>query len=367
MVKVLFDHQKFSEQRYGGITRYFAALVDALKADADFDYRISALYSNNYYIRNEHLPLDNFIGRWLLKDNFKRRYKWNKQYSKRVIAGADYDVFHPTYFHPYFLKRVKKPYIITMHDMIYEALPEYFTTTEQLPREKQRTTERADAVIAISESTRKDLIRLLNIPAEKITMIHHGLDLQTPLQFEPVPGLPENYILFVGERGNYKNFFRFANACAQLLQEYPDLHIVLAGGGPPQVMDTMAIQRLHLTDRCHQYNVTDAQLNHLYKNAQVFVFPSLYEGFGYPLLEAFKAGAPVAASNTSCFPEIGGDAVQYFNPNETQEIYQSIKSVLDDSTLRTGLINRGTERLKLFPVEKQTAQTLELYRKVAGK
>ncbi|PTQ99292.1 glycosyltransferase involved in cell wall biosynthesis [Mucilaginibacter yixingensis] len=367
MVKVLFDHQKFSEQRYGGITRYFAALIDALKTDPEFDYRVGALYSNNYYIRNEHLPLNNFVGRWLLDGDARRQYKWNKQYSKRAIGGSDYDVFHPTYFHPYFLKRVKKPYVITMHDMIYEALPEYFTNTDITPRHKQQTTERADAVIAISESTRRDLMQLLNIPAEKITMIHHGLDLQTPLQFEPVPGLPENYILFVGERGNYKNFFRFAEACAQLLREYPDLHVVLAGGGQPQVADALAIQRLHLNNRCHQYNVTDAQLNYLYQHAQVFVFPSLYEGFGYPLLEAFKAGAPVAASNTSCFPEIGGDAVQYFNPYETAEIYQAIKAVLDDSTLRTGLINKGGERLKLFPVEKQKAKTLELYRKVAGK
>lgn len=137
MVRILFDHQKFSEQKYGGITRYFAGLMQAIKANPDFEYQLSALYSSNYYIRNEKLPLNNFLGRLLLDGEPKRAYKWNKQYSKIKISKSDYDVFHPTYFHPYFLKRVKKPYVLTMHDMIYEALPEYFTNTDALPRQKK--------------------------------------------------------------------------------------------------------------------------------------------------------------------------------------------------------------------------------------
>lgn len=367
MVKVFFDHQKFSEQKFGGITRYFSALIDAVKADPDFDYRLGALYSNNHYIRNEDLLLNNALGRWIFKRKPRRIYKWNKQYSKYLIGKNDFDVLHPTYFHPYFLKRTKKPYVMTMHDMIYEALPEYFTNTEPLPYQKKITTGNASAVIAISESTRQDLIKYLDVPPEKIRMIHHGLDLKAPLPVEKMPGLPENYILFVGERGNYKNFFRFVEAGAELLQEFKDLHLVFAGGGPFQVADSLAVQRLGIQARCLQFDVNDAQLNYLYQQARVFVFPSLYEGFGYPLLEAFKNGCPIAASDASCFPEIGGDAVSYFNPYDQHSIYTVVRSVLSDSTSRNSLISKGSERLKLFPIEKQQQATLDLYREVAGK
>ncbi|MGZ3755147.1 MAG: glycosyltransferase family 4 protein [Mucilaginibacter sp.] len=366
MVKVLFDHQKFSEQRYGGITRYFAGLMNAIKANPDYVYQLSALYSSNYYIKDENLPLNNFLGRALFNGKPRKEYKWNKQYSKRLIAGGNYDLLHPTYYHPYFLKRVKKPYVLTVHDMIYEALPEYFTTTDPLPHQKKITVDSASAIIAISDSTRNDLVNLLNVPAEKIVMIHHGLDLNTPVVTEVVPNLPQNFILFVGERGNYKNFFRFAEAAAQLLHEFKDLYMVFAGGGPFQIADTLAIDRLKITDRCIQLNVTDEQLNYLYKRAQVFVFPSLYEGFGYPLLEAFKTGCPVAASNTSCFPEIGGDAVAYFDPYEAVDIYKAVKSVLTDSDERKRLIQKGSERLKLFPIEKQAENTLALYAKIVN-
>jgi glycosyltransferase involved in cell wall biosynthesis len=366
MVRVLFDHQKFSEQRYGGITRYFAALLQGIKQHPDFEYQLAALYSNNYYIRNENLPLNNGIGKMLFEGDPKRQYKWNKQYSKMQIGKGAYDVFHPTYFHPYFLKRVKKPYVLTMHDMIYEALPEYFTNTDITPRHKKQTVESATAIIAISQSTKADLMKLLDIPEEKITMIHHGLDIGAPLIIEVIPNLPKSFILFVGERGNYKNFFRFAEAAATLLHENKDLHLVLAGGGQLQVADALTIDRLKIGDRTHQLNVSDAQLNYLYQNAQVFVFPSLYEGFGYPLLEAFKAGCPIAASKTSCFPEIGGEAIAYFDPYDTGSIYNSIKSILADSTVRNNYIQLGHDRLNLFPVEKQITQTLALYSRIAG-
>lgn len=361
MVKILYDHQKFSEQKYGGITRYFAALMNGIKQHPDFEYQLAALYSSNYYVRDEQLPLNNAVGRWLIDGNNKREYKWNRQYSKMLIESGDHDVFHPTYFNPYFLKRVKKPYVLTMHDMIYEALPQYFSSADPTPLHKKLTTDAATAVIAISESTKKDLIDLLNVPEEKITMIHHGLDIEAPLIVEPIAGLPENFIFFVGERENYKNFNRFTEAAAELLNEYPDLHVVLAGGRPLQA------DGVPFADRYIQLSVSDAQLNYLYQKTQVFVFPSLYEGFGYPLLEAFKAGCPIAASNTSCFPEIGGDAVAYFDPYDAGSMYKGIRSVIADTSARSNYIVKGTERLKLFPVQKQVEQTLDLYRKVAGK
>jgi len=365
MTRILYDHQNFSEQKYGGITRYFAGLMNGIKKHPDFEFQLGALISNNHYLKNEKLPLENALMRAMVNAKPSRIYKWNKSYSKHLIKKGNFDVFHPTYFNPYFLKLIKKPYVLTIHDMIFEVLPEYFELGDPLPLNKKVLAESASALIAISEATKKDLINVLNIAPEKIRVIHHGLDLQAPLETEEIPGLPENYILFVGLRSNYKNFFRFLKAAAELLSEYKDLHIVCAGGGPFKVADSLAIERLHLEKRCIQMDVSDAQLNYLYQQAMVFAFPSLYEGFGYPLLEAFKAGAPVVASNTSCFPEIGGDAVSYFDPYDTGSIYKSLADMISDANMCSNYIQKGNERLKQFPIEKQVEQTLTLYKDVA--
>jgi glycosyltransferase involved in cell wall biosynthesis len=365
MTKILYDHQNFSLQKFGGITRYFAGLMESIKHHPDYSYQLGVLISNNQYIKNEKLLLENPLIRPFFDAKPSRIYKWNKIYSKYLIRQDNFDVFHPTYYHPYFLKLIRKPYVLTVHDMTYEVLPEYFEPEDRVPYNKKITCESATALIAISESTRKDLVNILNVPPEKIKVIYHGVDLNQALITEPIPGLPENYILFVGLRNSYKNFFRFIDAAAELIHEFKDLHIVCAGGGSFSVADLLAIERLKIQSNCIQMDVSDAQLNHLYQKARVFVFPSLYEGFGYPLLEAFKAGCPVAASNTSCIPEIGGDAIAYFNPYETGSIYDSVKLVLNDINTRTNYIKKGYERLKLFPIEEQAEKTLKLYSEIA--
>jgi glycosyltransferase involved in cell wall biosynthesis len=364
MIKVLFDHQKFSEQKYGGISRIFAHLVGGIKKSDEFASKLGVLYADNYYIKDEPQPLNNALGRFLLK-KAKRAYKWNKWYSKYLIKKNDFDVFHPTYFHPYFLKHINKPYVLTVHDMIYERLPDYFPLTDPLPGWKKETVQRAAGVIAISESTKRDLVELLKVPEDKVTVIHHGIDPDAALNIEVVQGLPSQYLLFVGERGNYKNFFRYINCCGKLAVEYPNLHFVFAGGGKFQASDSAFIERLNLTGKCTQLNATDAQLNYLYQNAAFFVFPSLYEGFGLPLLEAFKAGCAVASSNTSCFPEIGGDAVCYFDPMDEQNMLEAFKLLLDKPDQKAAYIEKGTERVKLFSLQKQIDATLALYKKVA--
>jgi len=366
MIKVLFDHQKFSEQRYGGISRVFAHLIGGIKKSPDFSLKLGVLYSDNYYIKDESQLLNNIFGRFWLKGKARRAYKWNRHYCKHLLQLNSFDVFHPTYFDPYFLKYINKPYVLTVHDMIYERLPDYFPINDPLTRWKKETVQKASGVIAISESTKKDLVEILRVPEEKITVIHHGIDLGTPLEVETVQGLTDKYLLFVGERSNYKNFFRYISCCGQLAVEYPDLHFVFAGGGKFQVSDSDFIARLNLTDKCIQLNATDAQLNYLYQNAAFFVFPSLYEGFGLPLLEAFKAGCAVASSNTSCFPEIGGDAVCYFDPLDEQSMLKAFKLLLSDPVLKAAYIAKGTERVKLFSLQKQIDATLALYKSVAG-
>jgi hypothetical protein len=122
-------------------------------------------YNTNHYIGDLILPLDNAIGKMIFGSKPTRIDKWNKQYSKQLIKKNNFDLLHPTYYHPYFINKTKKPYVLTVHDMIYELLPQHFLATERLPEHKRITTKNATGLIAISQSTKNDMIQALNIPA----------------------------------------------------------------------------------------------------------------------------------------------------------------------------------------------------------
>ena len=156
MIKVLFDHQTFSLQRYGGISRYFANVYHTIQKQNDIQAKISALYTNNYYLKDFNgLLSNNAVGKLIFKERV-RGYLWNRAYSKRVIDKNDFDIFHPTYYHTYFLERLKKPFVLTVHDMIHEIMPEYFPNDDNSSSEKRQCIEKASHIIAISENTKRD-------------------------------------------------------------------------------------------------------------------------------------------------------------------------------------------------------------------
>ncbi|HKG07679.1 MAG TPA: glycosyltransferase family 1 protein [Pedobacter sp.] len=362
MIKVFFDHQKFSTQRYGGISRYFANIIYDIKTKDQFDYQIGCLYSPNHYIKTESQLLNNGIGRSLLNSKYgSKTYALNQQYCKYLLKADHFDVFHPTYYDPYFIGRTKKPVVITIHDMTHERLPEYFWSEDQLTRNKRRNIEVADRVIAISETTKADLIKYSNVDPKKIDVIYHGIDIDKPLDFAPVDDLPARYVLYVGDRGGYKNFYRFLDAFKHLSLKYSDVEMLLTGGGSIQVADRELISRLDLQDKIKHLNVTDEQLNFLYKNAIAFVYPSLHEGFGLPILEAFKAECPVILSDTECFREIGADAVDFFETYQVESLVASMEKLLNDAAYRTELIGRGLKRLHQFPLDISLEKTFKVY------
>src|ERR1041385_8418154 len=179
MLTVLYDYQHFSEQKYGGISRYFANIMTEIEARDDIKYKLAAVRSKNYYIRDVPLLLNNRTGDFFLKGKVKREIKWNSLYSKYLLKENDFDVFHPTYYHPYFLNYIKKPFVVTVHDMIHEKYPEVFNKHDMpVAAFKKQIVAKASKVIAISQSTKNDLIDILHVPEEKIEVIHHGIRLQ---------------------------------------------------------------------------------------------------------------------------------------------------------------------------------------------
>lgn len=364
MIKIQFDHQTFSMHRFGGISRYFAAIQEALSKEDEFTFNRGILYTTNHYLKNEQFPLPKWIGDIFLQKE-RRRSKWNKRYSKLCIKKNDFDIFHPTYYNPYFLRKLNgPPFVLTVHDMIHELFPEYFPHFDDTIHLKRILIEKADHFIAVSHSTSNDLQRLFNIPENKISVIHHGFfPSERNLDFIPPY---KNYLLYVGERGGYKNFYRFLEAVADILINN-DINLICAGSKPFCKAEEETMLRLNIKQRVTWIAPNDGELNQLYSKAMLFVYPSLYEGFGLPILEAFSNNCPIAVSNTSCFKEVGGNAVEYFDPYDTLSIATAINNVILSPAKTGALRSAGTIQLQKFPLQLCMDKTMDVYRLLAAK
>jgi len=354
-MKVLYDHQIFSMQKYGGISRYYANLHKGISGRQGYNTELGLLFSDNAYIKNERLPAQGLNG--LIKKQ-SRRYKYNKWYSKYLLQQNNFDVFHPTFYHPYFLKSLKKPFVLTVHDMINELFPQYYST-DPFTGYKAQLIAKADHIIAISESTRKDIQKFFDVDNKKISVIH--LNDYLPISPDLPGGAPDDaYLLFVGDRFGYKNFDLFIKAAAPAILKY-SIKLICAGGGPFKPGEVKLLNQLSIAGKVQQVSVSDDELAQLYKNAVAFVYPSLYEGFGLPVLEAFANNCPLIVSNTSSLPEVAGAAAEYFNPANKESITFSIEKVINDKTLQQELRLKGAERVKLFSFETCLQKTLQVY------
>jgi glycosyltransferase involved in cell wall biosynthesis len=268
-------------------------------------------------------------------------------------------VFHPTYYDPYFLRYLKgKPFVLTVHDMIYELFPEYFTEDKYTVQNKRILISSASRINVISESTKKDLLRLFPEVENKITVVYHGCS------FPVLDGITEkeDYILFTGARSGYKNFSNFIQALAPLLVSY-NLKLVCTGH-PFNTEEKEMLENLNIADKTICKYVSDKELIDLYAKALAFVFPSLYEGFGFPVLEAFAAGAPAVLANTSSLPEIGANAAVYFDPYSIDDMRNKIECVITSPDIQRDLMKKGKTRVKQFSWEKCASETLAVYQKL---
>ncbi|MBC6111025.1 glycosyltransferase family 4 protein [Pedobacter sp. CCM 8938] len=296
----------------------------------------------------------------------EKRYNWNKKYSKYLIKKNDFDLLHPTYYEPYFLKKLKKPYVITVHDMIHELLPDSFPSNDVAALQKKEVIKQAAKIITISETTKNDLKNILGIPDHRIEVIHHGYQLKKKQnEITNQDSQKDEYILFVGARSGYKNFNRFIVAVSPLLKSRTTLRLICTGGGAFQKEEINLFKKLAISNNILQANVSDEQLDSLYSNAMAFVFPSIYEGFGLPILEAFQNRCPAILSNSNCFKEVAATAAEYFDPNDEHSILNAIIKVIDHVDFADDLIKKGEERLQHFKPEYCVQKTISLYKSLS--
>ncbi|MBL4711243.1 MAG: glycosyltransferase family 4 protein [Gammaproteobacteria bacterium] len=365
-MKVLYDHQIFSLEKYGGISRYFYELISEYEHIEDIEATTSLLVSNNHYLSDrkyvQHMnlfPSKEFRGKHRLLSPI------NKINSIQKIKMKNYNVFHPTYYDPYFLKYLgNMPFVLTVYDMIHEKFSEMISKNDRTSHNKKILAEKASKIIAISESTKNDLIEIFNIEAEKIDVVYLSSSMKINNDFEMKINLPSKYILFVGRRTGYKNFSTFIKAVSRILNEEADLLIVCVGAGKFTSDEIHLFNQLNIKDKILQFDLDDESLSQFYKNALMFVFPSLYEGFGIPILESFACGCPLVCSNTSSLPEVAGNGAQYFDPSSEKSIFDAINKVFNDKEFRKILIKSGTQRLKYFSWRQTAIKTQKIYESV---
>ncbi len=363
-----------------GIGRYTRELLRALAAvDHHNQYRL--FYAAAPRAAAHPLPdlPPNFSARRLPFHDIWLARLWHRAQvplPANVFTGP-IDVFHsPDFTLPPVSPRTRT--LLTVHDLSFVRDPDSAVDVLRayLNRVVPRSVARADHVLADSHATRADLIDLYNTPPEKISVLYSGVN----DSFRPVTDpaalakvrlrytLGDGpFILAVGTLQPRKNYERLIQAFAQL--PHPDLRLVIAGGRG-WLFDAIfaEVERLGLRERVlFPGFVADSDLPALYTAARVFAYPSLYEGFGLPILEAFACGTPVVTSTASSLPEVAGDAALLVPPTDVDALAAALDQAVIDETLRAGLLHRASMQLKLFSWQKSALQLVETYGRLSLK
>lgn len=385
-MRILYDYQIFSRQDFGGISKCFCELIANMPADIQTS--IATKRSNNIHLRHSGL-VDGLQASKMTVETFSRKFPlrgyyklyeflnafgmihgddiYDRHLSVRQLKAQQFDVFHPTFFSPYFLKYIgRKPWVMTIHDMMPELFPEHFGKNDQQIQFKRRHLSEASAIIAVSESTKRDIVRLLGVSEDKITVVYHGGPSVERINEKPLVAQP--YFLYVGMRHVYKNFKQTAIDFAEFAAKHPETRLVCTGL-PFTEEEKQLFSELGILSATVYYPATDQQLKNLYANAVGFIFPSLYEGFGMPTLEAFAYGCPVLLNKIPVFREIAADAALFFH---SEEGLSNLPALLEtvygmSKEQRKQIIDKGFARLATFSWKKSATKLAGIYRQVAEK
>lgn len=289
----------------------------------------------------------------------------------RLISAQDDIVHLPNQNFARYAFTARSPFLVTVHDMIRFCFNYDRETMVEKALLKLDTIciKRASHVITISQNTRNDLVEHLQIPEDKISVIYNGIDHQI-LKPCATRIIDAPYILYVGSERPRKNLARLAQAFANLKKEFPELKLVKVGepGRSEEYRKTIlaTFDRLGITDDViFTRHASEQDLANYYSSALLLAYPSLYEGFGLPPLEAMACGCPVVAANTSALPEIIGEAGILIDPYDTDEMTRAMKEVITNNNLREDLIARGLKQAAKFSWDKTAYQTQCVYNKIA--
>jgi glycosyltransferase involved in cell wall biosynthesis len=386
-VRIAFDPVAFLMQRHGGISRHFAELVARLPAQEGCDVTVLAPLHSNAYLRSLG------CGHYLRGDHPRAMAlaARSRSHLDRTLSTLrpPHDIVHETYFSPR-AYGVGRRRVVTVNDLIPQIYQGRFGFGPEHPalRWMGASLERADHVTCISETTRRDLLEWVDLEPERVSVVYLGVDADRfadrrsrnaagPAAPPPAdcnaaadsgpvgPPLAAPYLLCVGARYGYKNFPTLVRAWAGSARLRDGFELVVFGEAAFSSQERRLFDELGVAGQVHHITGDDDALSAAYRHAAAFVYPSLYEGFGIPPLEAMASGCPVVASRGGSIPEVVGDAAELFDPEQPDDLAAALLRVLESDEHRSSLVRAGHDRSQRFTWANCARETARLYRQLA--
>lgn len=369
-VKVLFDSQTYDLQTFGDISRMYVELHKELDRNEivdnftgiglangkynAIDSSFSVLNTNNIYLKQ-------------LKPYKINKNGNNRNYTIEQLKKGDFDIFYPTFFNPYFIPYLNgKPFVMSIHDMIPELYPQFFSTNDMQIVGKRIMAKQAAAIEVPTETTKRDVMRILDVDENKIYVIGRGYDKDFGKNITQERIFNFKYILYVGQRNAYKRFDWFIKFASEFLKEHNDIKLVCTGAdfndNEMHMFDTYGI-----SDKIIHIYANDNDLAKLYRDALCFVYSSEYEGFGMPILEAYQMNCiALLNKDNKCFKEITDDKGVFFQMNENSS---DISSILNDIINLTDekknyILNRQKDILLKYSWKNSAYKLSKIFQKV---
>ena len=361
-MKILFDNQIFLAQKYGGISRVFSNLIHELQL-LGIETDLPLIQSYNQHLKDFPHLLNNQDPRGFLEKTLRKDP--NQTILNNALTAQNFDLLHATYYNNHFIDKIgNKPFVTTIHDMIYETFPEFFSLKDKTSFAKIESAKKAKKIIAVSNSTKEKLLQFTDIKEDKIEVIHLASSLNSTNYDKNKSSFSgKKFLLYVGTREIYKNFYFTIRSLQKLLKNDEELELICFGNNFSK-KELIFLENLGLKDKISAVQGADKTLIDLYKNALALVAPSYSEGFYIPLVEAMSCSCPIITNKTGPIPEVVADAAEFFDPKDSNEIAKSVEKVIYNEELREDLIRRGNERNKIFNWEKHAKKTAKLYESI---
>ncbi|MFO7534541.1 MAG: glycosyltransferase family 1 protein [Kiritimatiellia bacterium] len=363
-MKVLYDYQAFNAQRTGGVSRYFVELMQQWRGQEDLKADLIAPFAINRHLQQARRQWSG-VARGL-----QLPAAWgpspalslaNRFCFVPFTAGRLWDIYHPTYYNTLWPPPRSRRTVVTVFDMTHERFPEYFSNRDTTAARKGRRMASADGIICISEATRRDLLELTGVPAERTVVVPLATRMGD-VEAVPFPG-GRPYWLFVGSRAGYKDFGVLVEALAGT-PALAGTDIVCFGGGAFTAEEMRKWTRCALGGRIRYVSGDDTRLRGVYEGAIALAYPSRYEGFGLPPLEAMTVGCPTLTADCSSLPEVVGDAGVRLPPGDPGAWSTAMVRMVTEGEWRAGWKRAGLKRAALFSWASTAAQTREFYCRV---
>ena len=369
MATVAYDHHAFITQAFGGVSRYFTEIATCVPQHSTLQTHVIAPLHLNQHLANAKVSKSALYQPWRFRGSDRLNQLAARLASPLLLRMRRPDIVHWTSYSPPQKAPPSSRTVVTVFDMIHELLPDLVAPGDKSGQFKRQSVAAADHVICISENTKRDLQRLYNVPDSKITVTHLAA---SPIfaatdtsECLPTPERP--YFLYVGNRGGYKGFDRTLRAFAASPRLQREVDLVAFGGPPFSSSERELICFLGLASGLVRHvRGDDSVLAEHYRRARAFVYPSQYEGFGIPPLEAMGCGCPVACADTSSIPEVVGDAALLFDPLQVDSIRDALETLCLDEAAREHYVRAGARRAQQFSWDRCARETAAAYQALLG-